>query len=275
MVQISRCQQHSTDHSHRETEDKSESTSVRNLFFGPLLFWGVSKKSCCGLALWNKPSLTAANAHIAAGHQRPMGCSAAAMPGTGLRACWKDSRFGKIHNTADLERYTSFCFVLFCSSPFPQPHCKTWSSRVCISHNLEEELSMFTASFCSASSYWRTRFCPRSCSVWEIQHMGCWILCHKTPLPPPSSVRPSHPAELGLSTWQPCAHQLPSAHIMSEVSCTDKAQACASAATFVCLVWCQWIEKKKSLTPKKAGDKMVKNESPPVASVTKMAAFTD
>lgn len=93
-----------------------------------------------------------------------MGCSAAAMPGTGLRACWKHSRFGKIHNTADLERYTSFCFVLFCSSPFPQPHCKTWSSIVCISHNLEEELSMFTASFCSASSYWRTRFCPRSCS---------------------------------------------------------------------------------------------------------------
>lgn len=28
--------------------------------------------------------------------------------------------------------------------------------------------------------------------------------------------------------------------------------------------------KKKSLTPKKAGDKMVKNESPPVAPVTKL-----
>lgn len=44
MVQISRCQQHSTDHSHREPEDKSESTSVRNLFFGPLILGHLKEK---------------------------------------------------------------------------------------------------------------------------------------------------------------------------------------------------------------------------------------
>lgn len=152
MVQISRCQQHSTDHSHRETEDKSESTSVRNLFFGPLILGRLEEK-----LLWLGP-VEQTEPHSS---KRTHSCGALASHGLqcssnarnrpqGLlkrQQIWKD-----IHHSV-----LSFSAVL----PFHNHTAK---------HEAQESVFHITlrksspASFCSASSYWRTRFCPRSCS---------------------------------------------------------------------------------------------------------------